>query len=197
MAVDLKKDQYLINTAEEHSKFYIIRYDSTGMSYARYGRLGTKGKPENKQHGSEYIAASFVHDKYNEKIRKGYAQISKADFDKKAMEAAIVGSQNKCTAFQWIEVKGEFVTYANEERIAHPDCKVGIYVEFVTRKVFDGLTEFVIIVWPDASVNLYYGPHVIRRQGSSLKDIQDNRLSSTHPAHSMVEKVCEAIGTRF
>lgn len=195
----LKKDTdyYLIHSGDEHNKFYVIRYDAAGNTKCRYGRLGTAGKPEDKSHGHEYTACRFAEKKYDEKIRKGYFKVSKADFDKKALEAAIVGSQNKCTEFRWIEDTPKGVIYIGEDRIAHPDCKVGIYVEFTTRKVYDGLTEFVVIVWPDTSVGLYYGPHVIRRGGSSRKDIEDNRLSKGHPANEMVEKVCQAIGSNL
>lgn len=107
-----KEEKIVVQQEGNHNKFWAAHYDeSTNTVYVRWGRFGTKGQSQEKKFGSISQAASFISDKYYEKKRKGYTDTDKqgnkidhARFEMMCIEAAIVGTSNKCDALDWVEL---------------------------------------------------------------------------------------------
>lgn len=143
-----KQEKILINSDEEHNKFWAARLDDkTNTVHIRWGRLGTKGQSQTKEFGvggSSYRAINFMDSKFNEKRRKGYAVVTSDEFNRKATEAAIIGSSNKCHAMNWKRINKVDSHVAGGYTLAYDDIKIeelydsncvpGLLVALETRK---------------------------------------------------------------
>lgn len=185
-----KEEQILIHTGSGHNKFWSARWDpATGKVHIRWGRLGTSGQSQIKEFKSQYDASRFVSRKCDEKSCKGYTDTvngTKIDhqlFEKMTIEAAIVGTQNKCHEMQWVEIideaSGRFEPIT-EDRLFSPDCNPGMLVELETRKEYDGDTKFRLLFTFDKCFKVRNNSIVPVTQSSDL--------------YKMTQKVEEAIG---
>lgn len=179
---DFKQEQIFINREEKHSKYWsAVIDDKTHKTTIKWGRLGTKGQSQTKTFASNYAASIFVHDKIREKRRKGYDPVDKATFEKASIEAAIVGTQNKCGQLEWVEITDPtHLEYkpCSEARLQDPSCNPGIIVNVETRKKYDGRTSFNLLFTFNQSFNL------------NTKQI----ITRTSPIYELTSKVEEAIG---
>lgn len=185
-----KEEKILVHQGAEHNKFWAAHYDDkTNEVHVRWGRIGTKGQSQTKKFGSQYQAVNFIDTKFREKCRKGYKDkidgkpIDQGVFEKLAIEAAIVGTQNKCHEMQWVEIKdaanGGFV-HITEDRLFDPDCNPGLLVKIETRKEYDGDTSFRLLFSFDNCFKIgRNGMHAITKSSDLYK---------------MAQKVEEAIG---
>ncbi len=182
-----KAESIVINTDDEHSKFWISQIDEqTKTVLIRWGRIGTKGQQQSKDFSSIHEAASFVDSKRREKTRKGYRLISKEKFDEACIQAAIVGSANKCHGLKWAEMDaGDHFAFVDDARLQAPDCNPAIYVELETKKAYGGQHDFHLLFTFEKVYVINSGETMARPTGL---------ISKTHPLHELTVKVEEAIG---
>lgn len=182
-----KRENILVNTDENHNKFWASQMDTTTFKVTiRWGRLGTKGQSQQQDFDNEYDAVNFVSTKIREKIRKGYTLIDKPKFDQLCIQAAIVGTSNKCHSFNWVEIKEDNrFAFITEERLADPNCNPGIYVELETKKEYDGKNDFRLVFTFDKMYVIPNGDFYLRAAGLVIKGSSLYELST---------KVEEAIG---
>lgn len=142
-----KQEKVVIQQSGKHNKFWRSKHNETDNSVTvSWGRLGTKGQSQVKQFDSEYSAINFIRGKISEKFRKGYEEVDTATADRLSIEAAIVGSQNKCHKCEWVEIveNGTYKTI-DEQRLYHPDCNPGLLVSMQTKKEYDGKHDFDLL----------------------------------------------------
>jgi predicted DNA-binding WGR domain protein len=194
-----KEEKILINTSStdgtEHNKFWAASWDeTTGKVSVRWGRVGTKGQSKTHDKSGAYEAANFIEGKLREKRRKGYKEtyqgkpITQAVLDRLNTEAAIVGTQNKCHDFKWVELSptatGIDFHEISEDRLYDPACNPGILVVFETRKEYDNRTRFTFLFTLEETYDV--------RDAKRAADNQ--KVKTDHPLRKMVDKVEEAIG---
>jgi|GEM_PF-6466105 len=190
-----KKEKILVQQDDTHNKFWAAWWDEkTNQVHVRWGRLGTRGQSQTKDFPGSWKAASFISGKFSEKSRKGYTsqhsgkEITQATLDQMHAEAAIVGTQNKCHGFAWVEItqEGDDILFVeiSEERLYDPDCNPAIAIKFETRKNIDGCDSFRFLFTLDGTYNII---------GSSYTTVSQ-LVDDSHPLHKMVKKVEEAIG---
>lgn len=184
-----KTEKILIQQEENHNKFWAARYDETsGTVYVRWGRIGTAGQTQKKSFGNVYAATDFITTKFREKNRKGYtnqyqdAPITQEVLDKLATEAAIVGTQNKCSQLTWVEVQPGGYKVVSAERLSDPECNPGLLAHLTTRKEYAGNNEFIILFTEDAAWLATSTGHCT------------SRITKTHVLYELVQRVEEAVG---
>lgn len=191
-----KGEKILIHTGDIHNKFWAASWDDkTNKVNVRWGRIGTKGQSQVKDFGGKVAAINFIDGKFREKCRKGYFDtyngkaITQASLDRLHTEAAIVGTQNKCHDFKWVEitVNSRTVDFKEipEERLYDPDCHPAILVDFETRKDVRGRSKFKFLFTLEETYDVL---------GHSCWTTKDQLVASAHPLRKMVDKVEEAIG---
>ncbi len=180
----LKKEQVLVNRDEGHSKFWAATLvEATNTATIRWGRLGTKGQNQTKTFGTLYEAGEFINGKMREKTRKGYEKIDQTKFDKLSLEAVIVGSQNKCSDLQWVEITNDKTLAhkaATETRLQDPDCNPGINVRLQTKKKYDGRDSFTLLFTFTNAYEVLYG--------------SATPITKSHALYDLTQKVEEAVG---
>ena len=190
-----KEEKILIHQSEEHNKFWAAGWDEqTNQVHVRWGRIGTKGQSKDHSFDSQYTAVRFIETKFSEKRRKGYTgklndtDITQAALDRLNAEAAIVGTQNKCHSFQWVELvtTGNAIDFheINEDRLYDPACNPGILVVFETRKEIDNRDRFTFLFTLEKTYDVR----------DSKRATENILVGSGHPLRKMVDKVEEAIG---
>ena len=190
-----KEEKILIHQSEEHNKFWAAGWDDqTNQVHVRWGRIGTKGQSKDHSFESQFEAVRFIEKKFGEKRHKGYAgklngmDITQAALDRLNTEAAIVGTQNKCHSFKWVELvaSGNTIDFheINEDRLYDPSCNPGILVVFETRKEIDNRDRFTFLFTLETTYDVR----------DSNRATEDMLVSSGHPLRKMVDKVEEAIG---
>lgn len=191
-----KEERILIQQKGGHNKFWAAWYnEDTNDVHVRWARIGTKGQSQVKGFTSAYQAANFISSKFSEKQRKGYLdkyqgkQITQATLDQLNAEAAIVGTQNKCHQFQWVELKQNNGTISynpiTEERLYDPSCNPGILVNFETRKPIDDRSHFTFLFTLEKAFDV----------SAKIRQVSpDQQIQPKHPLYDMVKKVEEAIG---
>ena len=198
----LKDEKILIHQGSEHNKFWTGQlHESTCSVVTRWGRIGTKGQTKTKSFGSVYQAANFLDTKFREKRRKGYTDklngesIDPANLDKLAVEAAVVGTQNKCHNMQWVEIiSGDSpdVRFKSipDERLYDPECVPGLLVAMETRKEYDGLTRFGILFTGEAA-------YKAKRTGTTSNwsnQEKVTKIAESDELYKLTKKVEEAVG---
>jgi len=192
------KYKILIHCGQGHNKFWAAWWDeTTNEVHLRWGRIGTKGGSKTKPFGGVYEATNFIDNKYHEKRRKGYTgqhngqPITQEVLDELFVEAAIVGSQNKCDGMQWVEIdpSDSQVHYAvvSDTRLSDPECNPGLLVRLTTRKEYDGRTQFRILFTEDAA-------WLETSMGTTESGKCGTRIRKGHSLHKLVQKVEEAVG---
>ena len=190
-----KEERILIHAGGVHNKFWAAGLDEqTNQVHVRWGRIGTKGQSKDHSFDGKYAAAHFIETKFCEKRRKGYTDklhnvdITQAALDRLNTEAAIVGTQNKCHSFQWVELvaSGNAIDFheISEDRLYDPSCNPGILVVFETRKEIDNRDRFTFLFTLETTYDVR----------DSKRATEDMLVSSGHPLRKMVDKVEEAIG---
>jgi predicted DNA-binding WGR domain protein len=193
-----KEEKIVVQRSGNHNKFWAAWWDeNTNQVHVRWGRIGTKGQSQTKDFPSRWQATNFIDNKYNEKRRKGYTHeyngepITQEVLDALFIEAAIVGSQNKCDGMQWVEIESVegSVMYAivPDSRLADPECDPGLLVRLTTRKEYDGRTQFRILFTEDAA-------WLETSLSTSESGRCGTRIQKGHSLHKLVEKVEEAVG---
>jgi len=189
------EERILIQQDDEHNKFWAARLDESTMTvYIRWGRLGTKGQSQTKQFGGRYAATNFMHTKFNEKTRKGYKDnirgetIDAGKLEQLSVAAAIVGTQNKCHAMEWVEIKstdanGCHFSKINSDRIYEPDCTPGLMVNMETKKAYHSLTSFCLLFTGDAAY-----------LADPFTGVAYQKVSKQDPLYELTEKVEQAVG---
>lgn len=186
-----KEECILIQQEEQHNKFWAGRLENKTV-YIRWGRLGTKGQSQEKEFAGEYAAANFLQTKFNEKKRKGYTdrhrgkQIDGPVLEKLAVEAAIVGTSNKCHDMQWVEIAASNpITFEriSEERLFDPACTPGLLVSLETKKEYGGKTSFNLLFTGDAAY-----------VADAVKNAACAKIEKTDKLYELTKKVEEAVG---
>jgi predicted DNA-binding WGR domain protein len=192
-----KEERILVHQGDEHNKFWAAWWDEqTDLVHVRWGRIGTKGQSKTHNKSGRYSSIRFIESKFDEKRRKGYTDkhngkpITQATLDRLHTEAAVVGTQNKCHNFQWVEIEteaGEAVFFKNitEDRLYDPACNPAIVVDFETRKEIDGRTRFRFLFTLEKTYDIL---------GHSQRATKNQLVLEKHPLRKMVDKVEEAIG---
>jgi predicted DNA-binding WGR domain protein len=179
-----KTEQIYVQQAEGHNKFWAASQDTaTNRVIIRWGRLGTKGQSQVKDFPGAYGAVNFIDSKVREKTNKGYHKIDQSKFDRLALEAAIVGTQNKCHNFKWVEITDErnlIYKPVNEDRLQDPGCNPGIYVEVETKKQYGGCDSFRFLFTFTQAFEVAHSRPVL--------------ITKTNPLYELTSKVEEAIG---
>lgn len=190
-----KDEKIVIHQSGAHNKFWAAWWDETSNQvHVRWGRIGTKGQSKTHSKDSHWKAVRFIETKYGEKRRKGYSEtldgkpITQATLDRLNAEAAIVGTQNKCNDFKWVELtnNGGAVDFheINEDRLYDPACNPGILVIFETRKEIDNRDTFTFLFTLEKTYDVR----------DSKRATSDMLVQAGHPLRKMVDKVEEAIG---
>lgn len=193
----LKEERILVHQGSEHNKFWAGRLDeNTNTVEIRWGRIGTKGQSQTKKFGSTYQAANFLDGKLREKRNKGYTNqhngepIDNTKLEELAVQAAIVGTQNKCHNMQWVELTsdGPSITYQHirDQRLYEPDCVPGLLVSIETRKEYDGQTQFSILFTGDAAHKVSHA--------TSPRGVTNGKIDKTSQLYELTKKVEEAVG---
>jgi predicted DNA-binding WGR domain protein len=191
-----KEEKILIQQSEGHNKFWAAWWDeTTNKVHIRWGRLGSRGQSQIKDFPGSWKAGSFISGKYSEKLRKGYTnqlggkEITQSVLDRLHAEAAIIGTQNKCHGFQWVEITQgtKFTDFVeiSEERLYDPDCNPGILIRFETRKAVGGRDEFKFLFSLEGTYDVL---------GYSKQVAKNQLINNNHPLYKMVKKVEDAIG---
>ena len=192
-----KDEKILIQQEAEHNKFWAAAWDEKNNEVnVRWGRIGTKGQSQVKRFSGRYEAVNFIDGKYREKRRKGYSDkfngkdITQATLDRLNAEAAIVGTQNKCHDFKWVEIEIEaggavYFKEIPEERLYDPACHPAILVDFETRQDVGGRDHFRFLFTLEDTYDIL---------GNSKRATKDQLVGASHPLRKMVDKVEEAIG---
>lgn len=192
----LKEERILIQTIGGHNKFWAAYMDENNTAHVRWGRIGTKGMSQTKTFSTPYQAAHFINKKFDEKYRKGYtdkidgAIIDRAKLEELAIEAAIVGTQNKCDGMAWVEItRTDPVTYLkiDEDRLYEPDCTPALLVNITTRQSFDGQFNF----------NLLFTGEDVMLATSKNSGLATQKIEKSHPLYDLTTKVEQAIGRRL
>lgn len=151
-----KEQQILINTSGEHNKFWIAFIDDAGDAHFKWGRIGTSGSSLVKNLHNKPAAASMIISKKSEKTRKGYvdyiidkmtckkAKIDQMAFDKLALEAAIIGTQNKCESISWVDEKEPLIPIDGDQ-LADPSCTPALLVKLQTKKKYYEFQRFSLL----------------------------------------------------
>ena len=140
-------------------------------------------------------------------------EISRDILDRLHTEAAIVGTQNKCHDFKWVEVTSDpcdesIIIYKaiTEDRLYDPECNPAILVDFETRKgiptkmTLHGVefrTRFRFLFTLEKAYDIIdtFGLSSFRPIGNDFyRTSSSNLIGSNHPLKKMVDKVEEAIG---
>ena len=181
--------QIIINTSETHNKFWMATTDANNTVHIRWGRIGLIGQTQEKSFVSAYQAAAFVQSKISSKMRNGYVDnlhgqpVDSAMLEKLAIEAAVVGTQNKCHNMQWVEIitggTDPGYQFIPDQRLYEPDCVPGLLVSMETRKPYEGLNKFSILFTGDAAYHC-----------SSYQ----KKISKTDELYELTKKVEEAVG---
>lgn len=183
-----KEENILINQSSGHNKFWAASWDESNNTVnMRWGRIGTKGQYQVKKFGSKSDAINFISKKVYEKQAKGYsntingAKITEAELNKVNTIAAIIGTQNKCSNFQWVEIKehGDSLKYEliSEDRLYDPNCNPGILIDVEMR---ENSLKFRFLFSSQNVYDVSYGDFSV--------------ISNKHPLYKIVNKVEEAIG---
>ena len=202
-----KKETIVVHQGDGHNKFWAAQLDTnTHTVSVRWGRIGTKGQSQTKGFGSEYQAANFIDSKLSEKRRKGYVStydgkpIDDAKLEELFIEAAIVGTSNKCHAMQWVEITqddGTRIAFEkiDQARLMDPNCNPALVVEIETRKLYCGVDKFSILFTPDAA----YFSNPLGGKGMMSPNfiVKSQRVTSSHEAAELTQKVEEAIGRKL
>jgi len=189
------EEHILIQQDSLHNKYWAARLDEATMTvHIRWGRLGTKGQGQTKQFGGKYEATNFMSTKFNEKARKGYkdkirgTQIDPGMLEKLSIEAAVVGTQNKCQGMEWVEIVSRDdsackFTRINDTRIYEPDCTPGLLVSMETKKEYHKLNTFSLLFTGDAAflADQYTGVAYLK-------------IDKADPLYELTQKVEEAVG---
>lgn len=185
-----KKERILVCNLDSHNKFWAAQYDEqTNRVVVRWGRLGTKGQTQTKDFSASWEAVSFIDGKYREKARKGYTHIEQSDFDRRSIEAAIVGTQNKCYDFRWLKIIDDRVGHlefevADELILQDPNCNPGIRVSLETKKEYANRKSFTLVFTFDKAFDI-----VTAGRSSSAVPI-----AKSSPLYELTQKVEEALG---
>lgn len=201
-----KEERILINSDEEHNKFWAARQDpKTHTTYVRWGRLGTKGQSQTKSFSSEYAAESFLSTKYHEKKRKGYTEVKTNEFNQRATEAAILGSANKCGFMEWAKLISSndevlVVQPISIEELYKPDCIPVMMAGITTRK--GGEYELALALdktYKVTGASYAYQKSRSRKVGLNWTDFPLSvvELKQSDDEYDMSIKIQEAIGNRF
>lgn len=185
-----KEERILIQKEDNHNKFWAAHWDdNTNLVHVRWGRMGTAGQSQTKPFTNSYEAINFIDNKYREKIRKGYSdridgkKVDRQLFEKLTIEAAIVGTQNKCSNMQWVEITNPNTmqhTPISDERLFSPDCNPAILVSLETRKKYDGQNNFKLLFTFDKSYK--------------IDGLRSEVISQQSDLYQLTKKVEEAIG---
>ena len=190
-----KDEKILIYQGNKHNKFWTAYWDeTTNQVHVRWGRIGQKSQSQTKSFSGHREAVRFIETKFSEKRRKGYTgklngtDITQAALDRLNTEAAIVGTQNKCHSFKWVELvaTGNAIDFheINEDRLYDSSCNPGILVVFETRKEIDNRDRFTFLFTLEKTYDVR----------DSKRATEDMLVGSGHPLRKMVDKVEEAIG---
>ena len=157
---------YLVNQDPGHNKFYIIEQKNKTV-YTTNGRLGTTGKKREKTFTSTWRADNFACDKKREKHNRGYSEAAKEEFKKLNLQAAIVGSANKCESIQWVDEKR--MKHLSDSDLQDPNCKACILVDIETRKKYDGEQSFRLLFTPNETYLMDCGRQTIDESSELYK----------------------------
>jgi len=190
-----KQEKILVQQGDGHNKFWAAYVDEkTNIAHVRWGRIGTKGQSQDKPFPGFYNAAAFLDTKFNEKKRKGYVDklngvsIDGPKLEQLAVEAAIVGTQNKCHEMEWVEIQPhgdcDFTYHKiKQTRLFEPDCVPGLLVAMETKKAYDGSTSFSLLFTGDAAFLVNQSARKTHR-----------RIVKSDPLYELTQKVEEAVG---
>lgn len=178
-----KKETILVYDDDSSNKSWSAQMDEkTFQVVIRWGRLGTKRQSQEEDFDGIYTAGRFIESKMGEKRRKGYRPIEKSKFDELSIQAAIVGSSNKCQNFGWVEITDDLKFQpVGEDRLADPACNPGVFVEIETRKKYGGKTMFALLFTFDKVFDVTDQNNIIQ-------------IVKTNPIYELTEKVEKALG---
>lgn len=180
------EETILIHQGDNHNKFWTIRWDNTTKTiHTRWGRIGTAGGSKETP-ADVHTAPAIISRKQHQKMAEGYRKIKSSDFDKLTIQAAIVGSQNKCHDLQWVEISsdGEHISWhvISEDRLYDPNCNPGLLLKLETRKC-GGETSFQLLF----SVEKCY----------KVSDDSLFPITEGHALYSITKKIEEAISVKL
>ncbi len=203
-----KNEQLFIHQGTGHNKFWSITLDTTTNTVTRrWGRIGTKGQSKSESFAATWAAKNFIESKIAGQRRDGYKPIDRASLDRMSIEAAIVGTQNKCHNFKWVELHYNahgiglhgFSTIS-DDRLADPSCNPGLVVEVETRKDYDGQNKFIILFTSDQAYEVRPPQNLTKIRSTTVDHVLfDNyrnitTIKKTDSLYKLTEKVEEAVG---
>lgn len=195
-----KTETIVVHQGEGHNKFWAAQLDTNTFKVSvRWGRIGTKGQSQEKTFGSQYQAAGFIDSKLGEKRRKGYVEtfngqpIDSTKLEELCIEAAIVGTSNKCHAMQWVEITSDdpatiAFSKIDQTRLMDPTCNPALLVDIETKKEYCGRSRFSILFTGDAAYFSSPNPSVVAKS---------QRITPSHDAAELTGKIEEAIGRKL
>lgn len=187
-----KNEQIVVNTTKGHNKFWAAVMDPlTHNVKVRWGRIGTKGQQKDFPHSSEWGAADFITTRLREQTRKGYRGVTKQEFDELSIQAAVVGTNNKCNVFEWVELSGDGAfKKITPDRLAAPDCNPGVYVVLETKKQFiPGMNSYRLLFSFDKA-HLLVPPMTLVSPDCKYY----GQITKGHQLYELTQKVEEALG---
>jgi hypothetical protein len=128
-----------------------------------------------------------------EKRNKGYMPIEQKKFDQLSIQAAIVGTANKCSEFKWVEVtdEGRKFHQVSEDRLANPECNPGLYMEIETKKEYGNKHKFNLLFTFTQAFEVTQKLHGINSTYICEPVTKDS------PIHELTTKAEEALGRSF
>jgi len=184
-----KNETILVCNEENHNKFWACRYDeSTKIVHSRWGRIGTGGQTQQVTMANDYEAAELIDKKRREKGRKGYNPVDRKKFDEMNLQAAIVGTNNKCHSLRWVNVKEAGFSLATDTELQDPNCNPGIWINVQTKKVYDGRSGFEFLLTAD---HVYDLP-IVANTSTIMKFAR--AITKSSPLYELIRKVEEAVG---
>jgi len=116
----------LINSEGAHNKFW--RYETSGNSVTvEWGRVGLAGDEQVKKFDNPTEMQKFIDKKMREKIRKGYAEVTKEKLKNETKTAQELGTQHKISRLLFVDQRGNNQLH----QISNYDPKRYVYVEIL------------------------------------------------------------------
>lgn len=202
-----------VNIDKNHNKFwciekeqYKILNETKWVVKTQNGRLGTKGTSQpNKHFNSESQADCYIISKVHNKTSKGYKQISDPKLSELNLNAAIVGSSNKCNSMEWVKYDEVTKILTNDigKDVGDPSYEPLLFVSLETRKAYVNknlqVNHFDILITSEKIYVL-----TIKSMRSKANDLNHRldymeitnmeEITSDHKLHPIAEIVRNGIG---
>lgn len=142
----------------------------------KWGRLGLEGQQQIKEFSNSYDRDQFTSKKVQEKMDKGYKEVTHEELEVQTSIAKMIGSNKKIDTLAFVEDDGTYLAQIPSNELHKPNRKPKVYAKVVGNKNKDGETptdHFLFDV--DSAYQIYpagYAPVLTRMLVNSRKAIE-------------------------